>query len=147
MILAVAVHVPVSFGMTGALIVLDDLESGTLAVVRTSPLGMPRYVAYRLTAVTVLSAAGLAVAAPLSGLVPASATGALLLAVLLGPLMTVATLAVASSRVQGATADKILAAARLPAGSGMVAHRGGRVAARAAADVLDRAVVAGPRSS
>jgi len=106
---AVAVHVPVSFGMTGALIVLDDLEDGTLAVVRTSPFGVPRYLAYRLSAVTLLSAAGLAVAAPLSGLVPASATGALLLAVPLGPLMTLATLAVARSRVQGATADKALA--------------------------------------
>jgi fluoroquinolone transport system permease protein len=108
-LLAVAVHVPVSYGMTGALIVLDDLEDGTLAVVRTSPLGVPRYLAYRLTAVTLLSAAGLAVAAPLSGLVPATATGALLLAVPLGPLVTLATLAVARSRVQGATADKALA--------------------------------------
>jgi fluoroquinolone transport system permease protein len=108
-VLAIAVHVPVSYGMTGALIVLDDLEDGTLAVVRTSPLGVPRYLAYRLTAVTLLSAAGLAAAAPLSGLVPASATGALLLAVPLGPLVTLATLAVANSRVQGATADKILA--------------------------------------
>jgi fluoroquinolone transport system permease protein len=107
--LAVAVHVPVAYGMTGALIVLDDLEAGTLAVVRTSPFGVPRYLAYRLTAVTVLSAAGLAVAAPLSGMVPASATGALLLAVPLGPLVTVATLAVARSRVQGVTADKVLA--------------------------------------
>jgi len=107
--LAVAVHVPVAYGMTGALIVLDDLEDGTLAVIRTSPLGVPRYLAYRLTAVTLLSAAGLAVAAPLSGLVPASATGALLLAVPLGPLVTLATLAVARSRVQGATADKVLA--------------------------------------
>jgi fluoroquinolone transport system permease protein len=108
-ILAVAVHTPVSYGMTGALIVLDDLEDGTLAVVRTSPLGVPRYLAYRLTAVTLLSAAGLAVAAPLSGLVPASAAGALLLAAPLGPLVTLATLAVARSRVQGATADKVLA--------------------------------------
>ncbi|MFK4041779.1 hypothetical protein ACI2LC_38760 [Nonomuraea wenchangensis] len=107
--LAVAVHVPVSFGMTGALIVLDDLEDGTLAVVRTSPLGVPRYLAYRLAAVTLLSGAGLAVAAPLSGLVPASATGALVLAVALGPLVTLATLAVARTRVQGATADKVLA--------------------------------------
>jgi fluoroquinolone transport system permease protein len=107
--LAVAVHVPVSYGMTGALIVLDDLEDGTLAVVRTSPLGVPRYLGYRLTAVTLLSAAGLAVAAPLSGLVPASATGALLLAVPLGPLVTLATLVIARSRVQGATADKVLA--------------------------------------
>lgn len=107
--LAVAVHVPVSFGMTGALIVLDDLEDGALAVVRTSPLGVPRYLTYRLAAVTLLSAAGLAVAAPLSGLVPSSATGALLLAVPLGPLVTLATLAVARSRVQGAAADKLLA--------------------------------------
>jgi fluoroquinolone transport system permease protein len=106
---AIAVHVPVSYGMTGALIVLDDLEDGTLDVVRTSPLGVPRYLAYRLTAVTVLSAAGLAVAAPLSGLVPASAAGALLLAAPLGPLVTLATLAVARTRVQGATADKVLA--------------------------------------
>jgi hypothetical protein len=108
-VLAIAVHVPVSYGMTGALIVLDDLEDGTLAVVRTSPFGVPRYLAYRLAAVTLLSAAGLAAAAPLSGLVPASATGALLLAVPRGPLVTLATLAVANSRVQGATADKILA--------------------------------------
>ncbi|MFF5297331.1 fluoroquinolone export ABC transporter permease subunit [Paractinoplanes globisporus] len=109
-ILAVAVHVPVSFGMTAALIVLDDLEEGTLAVVRVSPLGVARYLAYRLTAVTLLSAVGLAIAAPLSGLVPASATAALLLlAVPLGPLVTVATLATARTRVQGVTADKLLA--------------------------------------
>lgn len=108
-LLAVAVHVPVAFGMTGALVVLDDLEDGVLAVVRTSPLGVARYLAYRLAAVTLLSAAGLAVAAPLSGLVPAHATGALLLAVPLGPLVTLATLAVARSRVQGAAADKLLA--------------------------------------
>jgi fluoroquinolone transport system permease protein len=108
-LLAVAVHVPVSYGMTGALIVLEDRESGTLAVVRTSPLGLPRYLAYRLAAVALLSAAGVAVAAPLSGLVPASAAGALLLAVPLGPLVTVATLAVARTRVQGAAAEKLLA--------------------------------------
>jgi fluoroquinolone transport system permease protein len=65
--LVVAVHVPVAFGMTGALIVLDDLEGGALAVVRTSPVGVRRYLAYRLSAVTVLSAVGVTVAAPLSG--------------------------------------------------------------------------------
>jgi fluoroquinolone transport system permease protein len=108
-LLAVAVHLPVSFGMTAALIVLDDLEAGPLSVVRVSPLGMPRYLAYRLVLVTLLSAAGLAVAAPLSGLVPRSALGALVLSVPLGPLVTVATLAVARTRVQGATADKGLA--------------------------------------
>jgi len=108
-LLAVAVHVPVSFGMTAALIVLDDLEGGALSVVRVSPLGVARYLAYRLALVTLLSAVGLSVAAPLSGLVPASAAGALCLSALLGPLVTVATLAVARTRVQGATADKALA--------------------------------------
>jgi hypothetical protein len=108
-LLAVAVHLPVSFGMTAALIVLDDLESGTLSVVRVSSLGVARYLAYRLASVTLLSAAGLAVAAPLSGLVPRSATGALALSALLGPLVTVATLSAARTRVQGATADKALA--------------------------------------
>ena len=108
-LLAVAVHLPVSFGMTAALVVLDDLESGALSVIRVSPLGVTRYLVYRLALVTLLCAAGLAVAAPLSGLVPPSALGALALAVPLGPLVTVATLAVARSRVQGATADKALA--------------------------------------
>ncbi|WP_030442236.1 hypothetical protein [Actinoplanes subtropicus] len=108
-LLAVAVHVPVSFGMTAALIVLDDLEAGTLSVVRVSPVGVTGYLAYRLGLVTLLSGAGLAVAAPLSGLVPGPAAGALALAALAGPLVTVATIAVARTRVQGATADKALA--------------------------------------
>jgi fluoroquinolone transport system permease protein len=62
-----------------------------------------------LAAVTLLSAVGLGVAAPLSGLVPWSAAGAVVLAVPLGPLVTVATLALARTRVQGVTADKLLA--------------------------------------
>lgn len=107
--LAVAVHVPVSFGMTGAMVVLDDVEDRALAAVRTSPLGVSRYLAYRLLTVTLLGAAGLAVAAPLSGLVPSTAAGALGLSALLGPLTTLAILAVARSRVQGVTAAKILA--------------------------------------
>ncbi|GAB3430952.1 fluoroquinolone export ABC transporter permease subunit [Flindersiella endophytica] len=108
-ILAVVVHVPVAFGMSGALLVLDDLEDQALAVVRTSPLGIRRFLVYRLTAVTVLSAAGLAVAAPLSGLVPAAGLWTLPIAALLGPLMMLAMLAVARSRVQGVTAGKLLA--------------------------------------
>src|SRR2546430_11935553 len=68
-----------------------DWGAGALAVGRPSRWGVPRSLAYRRAAVTLLSAAGLAVAAPLSGLVPASATGALLLAVPLGPLVTLAT--------------------------------------------------------
>ena len=106
---AVVVHVPVSFGMVGALLVLDDLEDGVLGVVRTSPMGLGRFLAYRLLAVTTLSAGGVAVAAPLSGLVPVSVLPALPVAVLLGPLMMVAMLAVAATRVQGVTAAKVLA--------------------------------------
>jgi fluoroquinolone transport system permease protein len=108
-ILAVVVHVPVSFGMAGALLLLDDLEDGVLTVVRTSPLGIRRFLAYRLFLVTVLSAAGLAVAAPLSGLVAGDQLWVLPVAALFGPLMMLAMLAVAHSRVQGVTAGKVLA--------------------------------------
>lgn len=114
-LLGVVLHVPVIFGMTGALVMLDDLEDGALQVIRVSPLGVPRYLAYRLGAVTVAAIAGLAIAAPLSGMVPASAWGAAVLAVPLAPLFTLATLAVAGSRVQGVTASKALGlAAYLP---------------------------------
>jgi fluoroquinolone transport system permease protein len=114
-LLGVVLHVPVIFGMTGALVMLDDLEDGALQVIRVSPLGVPRYLAYRLGAVTVAAIAGLAIAAPLSGMVPASAWGAAVLAVPLAPLFTLATLAVAGSRVQGVTANKVLGlAAYLP---------------------------------
>jgi fluoroquinolone transport system permease protein len=114
-LLGVVLHVPVIFGMTGALVMLDDLEDGALQVIRVSPLGVARYLAYRLGAVTVAAIAGLAIAAPLSGMVPASAWAAAVLAVPLAPLFTLATLAVAGSRVQGVTASKALGlAAYLP---------------------------------
>ena len=114
-LLGVVLHVPVIFGMTGAVVMLDDLEDGALQAIRVSPLGVARYLAYRLGAVTVAAAAGLAIAAPLSGLVPASAWGAAVLAVPLAPLFTLATLAGAGSRVQGVTASKALGlAAYLP---------------------------------
>ena len=107
-LLAVVLHVPVIAGMMGALVVLDDVEDGVLQVVRVSPLGLRRYLAYRLGAVTAFAALGLAVAAPLSGVVPAEAWGSVLLAVPVAPLFTLAVLAVARNRVQGLTLTKVL---------------------------------------
>lgn len=107
-LLAIVVHVPMSFGMAGALLVLDDLEDGVLRIVRTSPLGPARYLAYRLATVTGAAALGLAVAVPLSGVVPASAWAAPLLAVPIAPLFALATLALAGGRVQGVAATKAL---------------------------------------
>jgi fluoroquinolone transport system permease protein len=107
-LLAVVLHVPVIAGMLGALAVLDDLDGGVLRVVRVSPLGLPRYLAYRLGAVTTFAALGLAVAAPLSGAVPRTAWPAVLLAVPVAPLFTLGVLAVARNRVQGLTLTKLI---------------------------------------
>jgi hypothetical protein len=107
-LLAVVLHVPVIAGMVGALLVLDDRDSGALDVIRVSPLGTRRYLTYRLGLISTFTAGGLAVAAPLSGLVPASAWTAVVLAVPVGPLFALATLAVAGSRVEGIAAVKAL---------------------------------------
>lgn len=107
-LVAVLVHVPMSFGMTAALVVLDDLEDGVLGIVRTSPLGLRRYLAYRLATVTAAATAGLAVAAPLSGIVPATAWASAVLAVPVAPLFLLATLTLAGGRVQGVAATKAL---------------------------------------
>ncbi len=108
-LLAVVLHVPVIAGMIGALIVLDDLDDGVIQVVRVSPVGVRRYLAYRLVAVTGFAAAGLAVAAPLSAAVPATSWAAVLLAVPVAPLFTLSVLAVARNRIQGLTLTKLIA--------------------------------------
>lgn len=118
-LVAVVLHVPVIAGMVGALVVLDERDDGALRVIGVSPLGMRRHLIGRLAAVTVATAIGLAVAAPLSGLVPASAWAAVALAVPLGPVFTVAILAAARSRVQGVTSAKVLGLpAYLPVAAG-----------------------------
>jgi hypothetical protein len=107
-LLAIVLHVPVIAGMVGALVVLDDHDDRALAAIRVSPLGVGRYLVYRLVQVTVFAVVGLAVAAPLSGQVPAAAWAACVLAVLLAPAFTLAVLAVAGSRAQGIAAVKAL---------------------------------------
>ena len=106
-LVTVLLHVPVVFGMLGALLLLDDRDTGALRVIQVSPLGVRRHVAERLAMVTVATAVGLLVAAPLSGLVPATAGAAVLLAVPSGPVFALAVLAVATDRVQGLTAAKV----------------------------------------
>jgi hypothetical protein len=103
-LVAIVLHVPVIAGMVGALLILDERDDGALQVIRVSPLG--RHLAGRLGAVTSLTAIGLAVAAPLSGLVPPTAGMAVVLAIPVGPVFTLAVLAVATSRVQGLTSVK-----------------------------------------
>jgi hypothetical protein len=107
-LLAVVLHIPVIAGMIGAIVVLDDLDDGVLRVIRVSPIGVRRYLAYRLGTVTGFAALGLAVAAPLSNAVPPTAWGAVALAVPVAPLFTLAVLAVARNRVQGLTTVKLI---------------------------------------
>ncbi len=110
LLLAVAVllHVPVSFGMVGALLVLDDVDSRMLVAVRTSPLTLPRYLGYRAAQVTAAAWGGLAVALPASGLAGAAAWAVLPLAGLVAPLVLLGALAIARNKVAGVTALKLL---------------------------------------
>jgi len=109
---AVLLHVPVSAGMVGALLVLDDVADRALVALRVSPLTLPRYLGYRTGLVTTAALAGLAVAVPLSGLAPAAGWPRLLaaglLASLVAPLTMLATLAVARNQVSGVAALKLL---------------------------------------
>jgi fluoroquinolone transport system permease protein len=109
---ALLLHVPVSFGMLGALLVLDDVDDRALLAVRTSPLTLPRYLGYRATLVGVAALAGLVAAAPLSGLAPLRSWQlwpALPLAAMLAPVTALAALAVARNKVEGVAVLKLLA--------------------------------------
>jgi fluoroquinolone transport system permease protein len=110
--LAVVLHVPFPFGMVGALMVLDDVDSRALMVLRVSPLTLPRFLGYRAALVTTATGLGLAITVPLSGLVPGGQLGAvvpaLAAAVLLAPLTMLAALAVAGNKVEGVAVLKLL---------------------------------------
>lgn len=107
---AVVVHVPVSFGMVGALLVLDDMDNRALAALRVSPLPVPGYLAYRAGLMVVAAAANLTVVLPLSGLVSPYGQPVLplLAALLLTPLVMGATVAIARDKVTGAAVLKLL---------------------------------------
>ncbi|GAA1776254.1 hypothetical protein [Streptomonospora arabica] len=103
----VVLHVPLMMGAIGALRTVEDADDGTLALFRVSPLGLPRYLAYRLAVAAVAAAAGLAAAVPLSGLapdVPAEGLPALVaavgLAALQAALLVLAVTAFAASKVE-----------------------------------------------
>ncbi|MDT0303352.1 fluoroquinolone export ABC transporter permease subunit [Streptomonospora wellingtoniae] len=103
----VVLHVPLMIGAITALRTAEDADDGTLALLRATPLGLPRYLAYRLTVAAVAAAAGLAAAVPLSGLaahVPAERLPALAaaagLAALQAALLVLAASAFAASKVE-----------------------------------------------
>jgi fluoroquinolone transport system permease protein len=108
----IVLHLPLVFGMVGALLVLDDLDDGALRAVRVTPLTLGRYLGYRTAAVGAASLAGLLVAVPLSGLVPASrlpwVLPALVLAAALGALVLLSALAIAGNKVEGLAVLKAL---------------------------------------
>lgn len=111
---AVTLHLPVVFGIIGALLVLDEADSGALAALRVSPLSVPGYLCYRAALVAAATAVGLAVALPLSGLAPPGGAAALApaaaVAVLMAPLVTAGTLALAANKVEGVGVAKLLGA-------------------------------------
>jgi fluoroquinolone transport system permease protein len=103
---AVVLHVPVTFGMIGALLVLDDVDDRAIVALRVSPLTLPRYLVRRAGWVTAATTAGLLVAVPMSGL---AAPGPWLVpAALLAPMLMLAALSVASNKVEGLAVLKLL---------------------------------------
>lgn len=101
-------HVPLITGMVGALLVLDDVDDRTLLVLRVSPVGVRRYLAYRVVAVAVAALLLLVVAVPVSGLARGLPLPALVLAAVQAPLITLVTAAVARNKVEGLAWLKIL---------------------------------------
>lgn len=101
-------HVPLITGMVGALLVLDDVDDHTLLVLRVSPVGVRRYVAYRVVAVAAAALLLLVVAVPVSGLARGLPLPALVLAAAQAPLITLVTVAAARNKVEGLAWLKVL---------------------------------------
>lgn len=106
----VVLHVPLIIGMVGALLILDDIDDRIVMVLRVSPVTVPRYLAYRTTAVAAVALVMLTVTVPVCGLAPdlPSVLPALALAAVQAPLITLATTAVAANKVEGLAWLKIL---------------------------------------
>lgn len=108
----VILHVPLIFGMVGALLVLDDADDRTLLALRVTPVTLKRYLGYRVVVIAAASFVGLMLAAPLSGLVEPGSLAALLpclaLAAACAPLITLATVSLASNKVEGLVVLKAL---------------------------------------
>ena len=101
-------HVPLITGMVGALLVLDDVDDRTLLVLRVSPVGVRRYLAYRAVVVAATALLLLAVAVPVSGLARGLPLPATVLAAAQAPLITLTTVAFASNKVEGLAWLKVL---------------------------------------
>lgn len=107
----VVVHVVFTFGMVGALLVLDDADDRTLVALRVTPVTLAGYLGYRSAAAAGASLVGLALAVPLSGLVNGlrlAVVPALLLTAVCAPLVTLATVALATNKVEGLATIKLL---------------------------------------
>jgi fluoroquinolone transport system permease protein len=98
--------------MMAALLVLEESDDRTLLAVRVSPITLERYLAYRVGMAAVVTAVGLAVAVPISGLVAADElvgmAPALIAAVALAPLTTLTVTALAANKVEAITVVKLL---------------------------------------
>ena len=108
----VVLHVPMIIGMVGALVILDDIDDRTVLILRVSPITLPRYLAHRTVMVATVALLMLAIAVPVSGLAPwptmPGLLPALALAATQAPLITLATAAFATNKVEGLAWLKIL---------------------------------------
>jgi fluoroquinolone transport system permease protein len=105
--LLVVVHLPIIIGMTGSMLVLDDVDERRLLLFRVTPVTLERYLAYRVVSTALVTFAGLLVTVPMSGLGTAPLP-ALLLAAAQAPLIVLAVAAFAGNKVQGLALLKLL---------------------------------------
>jgi fluoroquinolone transport system permease protein len=108
---AVLLHLPVIFGMVGALLVLDDIDERRLLLFRVTPVTLERYLWYRMGLVGLASLFGLLCAVPLSGLARPGTTDllpAIVLAAAQAPLIMLTAAAFADGKVQGIGLLKVL---------------------------------------
>ena len=108
----ILLHVPYIFGTLATLLLLDDLEEGSLRALSVSPLGIRGYLRYR-TAATALAALVAVVAASLIAGTPDTIgwqrlAPAWLLAAGCAALVPLTTATLANSRVQGFAVLKVL---------------------------------------
>jgi fluoroquinolone transport system permease protein len=108
---ALLLFTPAMVGMVVGFLLLDQRDDGTLAALRVTPLPLGAYLAYRLAAPVVVSAALTVAAFPIAGLGdldPPRLLLAALAAAPLAPLYALALFAFAQNKVQGFAVVKLL---------------------------------------
>jgi len=107
---------PGMVGMVIGFLFLDERDARTLTALRTTPLSMRHYVAYRLALPLLLGTASTLIGYPLTGLTPIAFSSLLPIAIVAGfsaPLLTLVLAVAAPNKVAGFAVVKVMNAVNL----------------------------------